>query len=62
MGMPEPYTLSICIVCEQILSWFTLSAKKPIYKLTLFIDGRYCKHIVMIKRLAQYENQWVLYY
>jgi hypothetical protein len=35
MGMFEPHILFICIGCEQILSWFTLSAKKPLYKLTL---------------------------
>jgi hypothetical protein len=55
MGLSKPYTLFICIVCEQILSGFTLSAKKPIYNL-LFTNSRYCKYMVMIKRLAHCEN------
>jgi hypothetical protein len=35
MGMSEPHILFICIGYKQILSWFTLSAKKPLYKLSL---------------------------
>jgi hypothetical protein len=48
MGMSEPYTLFICIVFEQILSWFTLSVRNIFINL-LFTDRRYCKRMVMIK-------------